>query len=376
MPQASLPSPRTWAAPDLVSVPRLRADAVDAIAFLLARPTFAGAVTTGRTWASGSDLPMMLDTEVIDNWSGHTPGQAVNGSQNPSQYFCQVPGWYLCRSAPAFNYTSATQALFAGGLEGLTGGVAWGPQRGPLTLCGSTHPPIPTAIDLIEMTVTGPPGGSGDYVQFDAFQGSGSTINLVNTSTFFPTASARWVCAISGTQPLPVPPLTAVPSPITSAWLNANIRDTIRYLIYPPIVRAFYSNTGSTLASGTFPAGISAPLNSETVDNYNAFNTTTHTWTCPLAGRYLVAGQVNLNSSTGTTGYCCGVSVNGGTVQWGDSTYKVSDTTGGGAGFCRRMRFSQGDTLQLMACQGSGSAIQWNNSGTNPTRLITVWEGV
>lgn len=375
MPQASLPgTPRTWSAGDLVTVPRLRADPVNAIAFLLGRPTFAGTQTSGPAYSAGADTAVGLQAELIDNWSGHVT-VTTNGALS-SQYWAPVPGWYLCRAAIPFSYSSATQAPFAAGLQWTTGGVASGVQRGPLTLCGSTSPPIARVTDLVQLSNAGPPGGSGDWVQFMLRQDSSGSVSLVYNSTNSPYASARWVCATSGTASLPVPPLTAVPSPITSAWLNANVRDTIAQLIYPPICRAFYTSTGSTLASGTFPAGVSAPLNTVTVDNYSAFNTTSHTWTCPVSGRYIVAGQMNLNSSTGTTGYSCGVSVNGGTVQWGDSVNKVSDTSGGGAGFYRRMRFTAGDTVQLMACQGSGSSIAWNGSGINPTRLITVWEGI
>jgi hypothetical protein len=374
--QASLPSPRTWSANDLVTVPRLRADAVDAIAFLLQRPTFVGQVTTGKSYASGSDLPMFLDTEVIDTWAGHQQGTAVSGSVNPSRYYCQVPGWYLCRSAPAFSYTSATQAAFAGSLEGLANGAGFGPQRGQLTLDGSTNPPVPQCVDLVQLVVTGPPGGGGDYVQFDAIQTSGGSVSLVSAATQLPTASARWVCATSGTQPLPVPPRTACPSPITHAWLNADVRDTINYLIYPPILRVFYTSTGATLASQAFPAGSTAPLNTVTVDNYGGFNTGTFTYTVPVAGRYLIAGQMNLAAAASSTGYGCGIQVNGATIAWGDVVLKVSDSTGGGAGVVRRVRLSAGDTVKLAANQGSGGAIAWNGSGSNPTRLVMVWEGI
>lgn len=375
MPQASLPgTPRTWSAGDYVTVPRLRADPVNAIAFLLSRPTFAGIQTSGGTFPSGSDSSVGMNAELLDNWAGHV---AVSGNGAlTSQYWAPVPGWYLVRCTIPWSYTSATQAAFAAGLQGITGGVSWGPVRGPLTLCGSTAAPLARCTDLIEMTSASVPGGAGDWVQFTAFQTTGSAQSLVYNSTNMPYASARWVCSVSGTQPLPVPPLTAVPSPITSAWLNADVRDTIEQLVYPPVMKAFYTSTGSTLASGTFPAGVAAPLNTVAVDNYSAFNVPARTWTCPVAGRYLVAGQFSLNSNSGTTGYSCGVQVNGGTIQWGDSVFKVSDTSGGGAGFYRRMRFSQGDTVQLMACQGSGGSIAWNTSAINQTRLITVWEGI
>lgn len=373
MPQASLPSPRTWAANDLVTVPRLRADAADAIAFLLQRPAFAAQNTSGRSWASGSDLALGLDSELFDTWAGHVVANV--GSATNAQYWCQVPGWYLCRSAPVFSYTSATQAVFAGALEGTVGGSAFGPLRGPLVLDGSTNPPVAQCTDLIEMLHTGAPGGTGDFVQFDAFQNTGGSVNLVSAATQLPTASARWVCATSGTQPLPVPPLTPCPTPITSAWLNANLRDAIRYLIYPPICRAFYTPGTATLATSAFPAGSAAPLNTITVDNYAGFNASTFTYTAPLAGRYLVAGQVNLASAASSAAYACGVTVSAGTTAWGDRLNKVSDSTGGGAGVVKRVRLAAGATVQLTASQNSGGAIAYNTNAENQTRLVIVWEG-
>jgi len=375
MPQSSLPSPRTWSAGDLVTTPRLRADVEDAIAFLSNRPMFIGQNTSGRSWASGSDLGLGLDTEVTDNWNGHVT--TTSGSPNSAQYWCQVPGWYLCRSAPAFSYTSSTQAMFAGGLEGLSSGVSFGAWRGPLVLDGSTHPPVPQCIDLVALFNTGPPGGSGDYVQFDAFQNTGSSVNLVSAATQLPTASARWVCALSGTSPLPVPPLAAVPSPITSAWLNANVRDTIKYLIYPPVLRAVYAPNATTLASTAFPGSSSAPLNSLNIDNYGGFNTSTNTYTAPIAGRYLIAGQVNFASNTGAGSYRCGINYNtGNPTQWGDVTTKLSDTTGGGAGVVKRLRLNAGDTIRLAAGQDTGAAVTYNSSSVAQTRLVMVWEGI
>jgi len=368
MPQASLPSPRTWSAGDYVTVPRLRADAVNAIAYLRQRPWFAGQRTDGHSMPSGTDTPLTLDTELADPWNGHQPGAAA--------WYAQVPGWYLVRSCATWNYTSTTPVVLAGSMSGVTGGTAWGPVRGPNMLCGSGWPPVTQAVSLIEMTATGPAGGGGDYVQFSAWNDSAAAISLQSASVQYPTGSVRWVCATSGTQPLPVPPLTTVPSPITRAWLNANVRDTIEQLIYPPVCKAAYAAGSSSMASSTFPAGVTVPLNSVAVDNYGGFNATTHLYTAPVSGRYLVYGQFNLNGSSTTTGYGCGISISGGTTMWGDNAYFApSGSQFGGAAFSRRVRLTAGQTVALIGCQGSGSAITYQTSPVNPTHMIIVWEG-
>ena len=48
MPLPSLPNPRTWAADDLITVPRLRADVSNAVAFLAGGPGSPGRPTRAR----------------------------------------------------------------------------------------------------------------------------------------------------------------------------------------------------------------------------------------------------------------------------------------------------------------------------------------
>jgi hypothetical protein len=275
-----------------------------------------------------------------------------------------------------FSYTGSTQYLFAAGFTWVNNGSTQTAIRGGLLLCGSTHGPVAKCTDLIEQTVAGPIGGSGDWIGPTAYQNTGSGVTLANASTLAPTVTTRWVCATTGSQPLPVPPLATVPSPITAAWLNGNVRDTISFLIYPPTCKAVYAAGSSTLASSTFPAGHIVPLNSVPLDNYGGFTTGASAgYTAPAAGRYYVYGQMNLASNSNATGYGCGISINGGTTQWGDVVYKTSDSYGGGATFGKRIRLNAGDVVQLMATQGSGSTIAYNTTAANQTRLIVCWEG-
>lgn len=374
MPQASLPAPRTWSGSDLITVPRLRADVANAIAFLRQRPWFVGQDSNGGSVPAGTDGSIGCNIELADTWNGHVA--ISGGGANTSQYWAPVPGWYLCRTAVPWNYTSTTAAAMAGSLSGTTGGTAWGPGRGPLVLCGSGFAPVTQCADLVEMTLAGPPGGGGDFVNFQALQTSSGPVSLSTASVQLPTCSARWACATSGTQPLPVPPLAAVPSPITHAWLNSNVRDTIAQLVYPPICKVVY-NGSTSLPSQTYPAGTTVPLGSVSVDNYGGYSTSTSKYTAPLSGRYYVYGQVNLTNSTATTGYGCGISVSGGTTMWGDVVY--FDPGGasllGGCCVSRRVRLTAGQTIALIANQGSGASIGYNGATGNQSRMIIAWEG-
>jgi hypothetical protein len=352
-PFPSVPGPSTWEdGPVLVS--ELRGDVTNAAEFLSQRPFFLGQTNAGSGWASGSDFGLGLPVEIVDTWNMHNTGS------DSSQLWCQAPGWYLCKSMVPFNYTGGTQYLFAAGFIACTGGVTGGAVRGGLQLCGSGH------------------GGTGDYIQPTALQDTGGSINLQNAATQQPTVSARWVAAASGTASLPVPANPAWPVPpsyVTSAFLNAGIRDTIRFLCYPPVFRAHYAPGSTTLPSTTFPSGARIQLNTIDVDNYGGGATGTSTgYTAPVAGVYFCWSQFNLAFNANATGYCAGFSVNGGTVQWGDAVYKLADTTGGGASACKRLRLNAGDTVAPYGCQGTGGSISYNGSAANQTRMVVVWE--
>lgn len=370
--QVSIPAPRTWSANDLVTVPRLRADAVDAIALLRARPLFVGQATTGPSWASGADNSLGMDAELVDSWDGHVT-QTV-GSALSSQYWAPLPGWYLCRAVVPFGYTSATQFLFAAGFAGVNNGGPFAVTRGALLLNGSTRALAAQVTDLVPQTLTSAPGGGGDWIQATAIQNTGSPVVLVSNATELPTVTVRWVAALSGTQPLPVPPNSAVPSPITAAWLNANVRDAANFLCYPPVCKVGY-NAGGSLPSQSFPAGTLIPFGNVVVDNYGGWSTGSNAYTAPVSGSYYCYAQFNLAANANATGYCCGLAVNGGTIAWGGVVLKQSDTFGGGASITRRLRLGAGDTVQAFACQGSGGSIAYNASSTNPGRVIVVWDG-
>jgi hypothetical protein len=109
------------------------------------------------------------------------------------------------------------------------------------------------------------------------------------------------------------------------------------------------------------------------MDNYGGFSGGTYTF--PVAGRYFCYGQFNLASAAVSTAYAAGLSVSGGTTSWGDVAW-VNGTAAAGASVTRRLRVTAGQTLQLMASQHSGSAIAYNTSAVNQTRLIVVWEGI
>ena len=363
----SLPAPRTWAPGDLVTVPRLRADVTNAVAMLGQRPYFVGQRSLGDSWPTGSTLTLPLDVELTDVWSGHL----APPSNGTAAYWAPLPGWYLVDARVPFLYSSATPAPFIAGFEGTTGGTAFGPVFGAVEVNGADAGTTARAVDLVQLTQAGAPNGSGDFVEAVARQDSGSAVNFNAAPSNLPTLSVRWVSSVSGTHPLPVPPVTPVPSPITSAWLNANVRDAIGFLSFPPVLKA-HTTTGSVANSSLTSPAVVSPATVD-VDTYGGYSA--GTYTAPVAGRYLVAGQVNFATSSTTATYACGIRVNGSTVSWGAAVRFAGTTLAGGASVTKRVRLNAGDTVQLIAAQNTGGSLSLNTTASNQTRILAVWEG-
>ncbi|HZR53632.1 MAG TPA: hypothetical protein VFB06_29510 [Streptosporangiaceae bacterium] len=375
--QISLPNPRTWSPGDYVLVPRLRADLSDAAALLLRRPMAVLQCSTGFSPPGGGGV-VPMDTTLADTWGGHLADVSPAFFGLQADYWGQLAGWYLCDARMPFIYSSGTAAAFLAGWTGnINGGSSYGPFYGAAAANGSGAGTTARAVDLIEMTVLSVPNGGGDFIAPWASSGAGGGVALNTSGQNLPTASIRWICATSGTRPLPVPPLTPAPSPITSAWLNANLRDAVRFLTYPPAAKAHYTAGSSTLANTTLASPAVVPLTTVDLDTYGGMTTGANAkYTAPVSGRYLVAGQVNLASSSTTTWYACGVLVNGSTQYWGGIVRFAGSSLAGGAGITKRIRLNAGDTVQLIAAQASGGSIAYHTAAANQTRLIVVWEGI
>ena len=367
------PTPRTWAADDLITVPRLRADVANSVAFLNQRPQFAGQNNLGTGIANNTNFNVGWNIELSDVWNSHVV-TSVNGA-NSAQFWAPVPGWYLCQVIMPFFYPGATAAPFAAGFNWITGGTAAGPFYGAVETASNILI-TPSAVDLIEQTGSGSPGGSGDWISPIAWQASGSSVDLSSTTGYLPSLFVRWVCTTTGFTKT-VPANATVPSPITHAWLNANVRDTIQFLAYPPICKAVYTPGSATMPSGALNSPSIIDLTTVSVDNYSGFTTgTSAKYTAPVTGVYFIHGQFNLTASSTACNYAAGLSVNGAAAQWGDIVwFDVAAATAGGASVTRRLRLNAGDTVQLVGTQGSGSTLGYAGGSANQTRFIAVWDG-
>jgi hypothetical protein len=199
------------------------------------------------------------------------------------------------------------------------------------------------------------------------------TYSLTSGTGLYPRLAVRWVASAAGTTGLTVPANASWPVPpayVTSAFLNTNIKQTIQFLTYPPVLRRYYAAGTATLASGTFPAGTVIALDTTTVDTYSGWSSSGNYFAAPVAGCYYLYGQVQLSALPGTGAASCGLSVNGGAVYWGKSARGGTNTSGMCTAVVKRLRLNAGDEVSLMGQQSFGSALTIGSA----TRLIAVWE--
>lgn len=193
-----------------------------------------------------------------------------------------------------------------------------------------------------------------------------------------PTAETVSVTSVSGTTigisattyphgGTATPGYVAVP--VSAAWMNQQCRDLINFLAYPPMLRATATTT-QAVAVQVFPASTQITLGGVTVDNFSGFSASTYTF--PVSGVYYVYGCVPF--AAGVNNYHLGISISGGTVQWGDSIRNQTAGNAGAPSVRKHIRVTAGQTLTLQACIVNTAVSTVINANAFAV-LIAVWRG-
>jgi hypothetical protein len=175
------------------------------------------------------------------------------------------------------------------------------------------------------------------------------------------------------------------PSIVTSSFMNTNVRDALRFLLYRPIMEAFNNAAAQTLFSQTtLPSvGSTATLDSTAVDNYSAYNTSTHVWTAPCGGLFYVYGAVCITANGTTRSLAAGLTVTSGNYNsgstvtlWGGAGQVSTGTAINTTNVRRRLRLNATDTIALAVYQHdtASASVTMGTGATNTSRLIIVWE--
>lgn len=180
---------------------------------------------------------------------------------------------------------------------------------------------------------------------------------------------AMWAGVVAGNAPasasVPVPTVWAAGGTVTSALLNGNgIAAPLNILASPPALR-----TGTALTTSiTGGSVVTVPLGTPQIDVNGAFSSSTHTWTVPVSGVYLVHGLAYYGTAT-TTNVQAGIQVNGSLTLWGPA-YQAAGSGSTAPEVTRLLDLQAGDTVKLVTQSNTtgnvlGSAFQ--------SRLVSLW---
>jgi hypothetical protein len=346
------------------------------ILFHANRPLLVESLGSARTQASSSTGTVTslngnnLWRNYFDSSALFGPGADAQFTGGTGQFNPNVPGTagaagtpgglYLVWGFPAFAATTNAGGSGAALLENGTS-VGGGQQ-----LSSTVNQNCAYALDLVAATQN----------QRTALQGycadaSGSGYAYVANTTDYSGNATRFYGAWAGTgnfstiTSVPAPPSWTSTSSVTSALLNgAAIGLPFSLLDNPPALRAGAALSTSIPAS----ANTTVPVNATTVDTANAFNGTTHAYTVPLTGVWLVHGSIHYASgSTGALYAGIGIAS---AVVWGPAY----SSAGSGSTTCQVVKL-----LDLNA--GDAVTLVTNSTGSNSlgsgaqSRLIMTWLG-
>lgn len=429
-PYPVVPQPVSWSPRKQILTGLLRGDLTNAAILLANRPLFAGSqVTTGQSLTGPGTNLVKLDTENVDGWQMHQVPASTIACRFPGFYL--IDG-YVEGTAIGLTQSIATgvRQVINGTVTDVFGGCGPGngladqgyttahlvqldPSTGdecaliasPTTGCTcsqaavkaewvglpSTSSVWPTgtvvtspqpaspwpfgattitnvggiAAGATSMTVSDPTGivvgGSLglDYLAGQAVSPLAETVTVTSvagatigiTATLYPHGGSLSPGAVA--------------VPLSAAFLNQQARDMIDFLCYPPLAMASYTPGSTTIPSQTFPAGTAMPLPTVGPDNFGGMASSTYTF--PVSGVYYVFGVAQATGVNFTLN--AGLSVNGGTTQWGTAVNNTSASTVElGATVRRHLRVTAGETLQLFASQNNGSPVSLLSA-----RLIVVF---
>jgi hypothetical protein len=374
-------TPRTWSDSgaatlgDPLRASLLTTDASSIVAWHRQRPLFHGIQTLAQSIPASTWTAITGLGELTDNWSGHSDTTNTGRYYVPNTVF--GGDWYLCSGLVPWNTNSSTDAHITG--IRVNGGTVYEGMKLP---GGTGHALTTSVVDLLQLD------GSSDYVELGAWHNEAAAVNTV-VSSKLPSLQVRWVCA--NPSGLPTPAVPAAPhtwngTDVVSASatgsgrvpLNTELRDVVRWLMNPPIIRVHTSGTTQTIPSGA-GTWTAFTWQGQSVDNYGMW-TSGASVTCQRAGLYYIAGTGAVTETSTKAGYRAirihhGIAAGGSADYYGVAAMPMTGTKTTGTSLIADafIRLAVGDTLQLQFDQTNGSALSVVSSTSNGARLIGVW---
>jgi hypothetical protein len=439
MVEATTPAPRTWYPEMLVSAPALRADITNLATLLTNRPCLLASNQTQSVAVPASTITgALLDTEYLDNWNGHVVGHSYYTAQIAGMYLCEGgvtfsststttafeagiqlitesgPSTRECFGVIVQSNGTNNPAPFVSDLCLMQPGdqvaiCAYQNSGGTIDLASSPGAyysvrwcGLPTSGASAGTVVTSPvaaalwPPGSGTTLSSGISAGAtsmtvGSNTGMVVNGTLgleysggvaqSGYAETVTISSVAGTT-IGTSATTyahsagaAIAVPVSSAWMNQQVRDIINFLAYPPMARLVNSGTSQSVTTQTFPAGTAVQWTAATYDNFSGWSAGSSTeYVFPVAGVYYIYGAVVTPS--GPNNISVGLGISGGTIAWGDSQ-RLQSSLDGGTSVRKRLRVTAGQYVQLfVSVSNTGGTLPTGGlGGSNISTLVVVWEG-
>lgn len=165
----------SWNVGDTESAALLNGQIRDFNTFALGVPVFRGYQATAQSCTTGSWNELLIDTETLDTYNGHST------TTNTNRYTPQVPGTYVVLGTAAYPGSATTQRSCRATLNGSpVAGAAASGGSGSSWWCG-------TAIGVVQCN------GTTDWVSVQGRQDSGGTISTNVGTDFSPALQVFWL---------------------------------------------------------------------------------------------------------------------------------------------------------------------------------------
>jgi hypothetical protein len=434
-PYPVLPNPRNWSPGDMLLTPLLRADPGNALALLANPPlVIAGQTITTQLIPNATVTTLALDTELTDTWQSHAiPARQV---YPPLAGWYLAEGFvFLNDTSASSTVTAGIQAWQGGTAYSSDGGKAVSNGTNfPIANVADLVQVNPATDDSIALycwqdsglsravasawlktewaasssgspvTSPAPAAGwtSGGTVLLDAVTAGATTVlvedpsgivlnGTIELDTGAAAAENVTVTSFVSGQTVPVsacayphPAQAAVAVPVSAAWMNQQVRDKINLLSCRPVARLSSQGTSQSLPSQAWPAGTAvqwsnpAASGHRDVDNYLGWDDTSVTsqYSFPLAGTWLLYGQVYLADASAPVTVSAGIAISGGTIWWGDRTQSAGSTSESICATVRRVvRVTAGQYAEIYGSQGSGGSLAVKGTAASHSRFVAVWRG-
>ena len=257
---------------------------------------------------------------------------------------------------------------FGNGLDlwsGLTASTINGGLQGP----NASHGAVPFILDIID--------GNVQRWALWGFNHSGGALTpnapqARDGSGFASRLGAHWVSVYPAnghtvsSAPAPVTAWSSSSPALTAALLNGNtgIRDVLRFMNMPPLLRVIATATGQSLTASTDNV---ITLGTTTYDTYSGWNGGTNTYTVPFDGLYLVHGYCPAVSTS--SHFYTGVKING-TTYAGPRVAPTGTSQALSSSKTQIFSLNAGDTIQLVCNPSSGIS-----TGNTLARLAVLYVG-